>query len=673
MNQFYPHLLSPLDLKFTQLKNRVLMGSMHTGLEEEKDGFAKMAAFYKKRAEGGVGLIVTGGIAPNRAGWVAPFAAKFTSKRQIPNHQQITEAVHEGDGKIALQILHAGRYGYHPLAVAPSRIKAPISPFKPWRLSKRGIRNTINDYAHTAKLAQLAGYDGIEIMGSEGYLINQFLVKHTNHRTDEWGGPFENRMRFALKIVDAVKQAVGERFIIIFRLSMLDLIKDGSSWEEVCLLGKALEQAGVTIINTGIGWHEARVPTIARMVPRAAFTWVTHKLNEHVTVPLVTTNRINMPDVAERILAQNHADMVSMARPFLADPFWVNKAAIGQSQAINTCIACNQACLDYVFKQKRATCMVNPQACYETELEIKPTTKPKKIAVVGSGPGGLATSLTLAQRGHQVVLFEKAPFIGGQLNLARNIPGKDEFNETLRYFQYYLKQYNVDIRISTEATAETFKQEKFDEVILATGILPRNPKIPGIDHKKVLSYIEVLNQSTKVGDRVVIIGAGGIGFDVAEFLIHPKIEPMTHDEYFERWGIDSTLQHRGGLSGKPHIAHTRDITLCQRKKSKLGAGLGKTTGWVHRKDLKDAGVNMLNGLEYKKIDDEGVHIEQDGKAKVLACDHVVICAGQVPLKALVEPLQSLGIKVHCVGGADQALELDATRAIRQGTELALSL
>lgn len=674
MNQYFPHLLSPLDLGFTQIKNRVLMGSMHTGLEEESDGYAKMAAFYKLRAQGGVGIIVTGGISPNRQGWVAPFSAKLTSRSQVSHHHQITEAVHEGDGKICLQILHSGRYGYHPMCVAPSKVKSPITPFKPWRLSKRGIKGTIKDYANTAKLAQMAGYDGIEIMGSEGYLINQFIMTHTNKRTDEWGGSFENRIRFPIEILKACREQVGEKFIIIFRLSMLDLVKDGSSWDEVVQLAQLLESNGVTIINTGIGWHEARIPTIARQVPRAAFTWVTHKLKPHVSVPLVTTNRINMPEVAERILAENHADMVSMARPLLADPDWVNKAEKGNPHRINTCIGCNQACLDYIFQKRRATCMVNPFAAFETELVSTKTETPKKIAVVGSGPGGLAAASLLAKRGHSVTLYEKGPKVGGQFNLARLIPGKDEFNETIRYFEYELQAYGVKVQLKTEATAEGLIEKQYDDIILATGIIPRTPKIEGIENPKVLSYVEVLKGEKIVGNKAAIIGAGGIGFDVAEYLIEEQHDhPPTIDDYIARWGIDPELNERGGLAQKVPTKHSREIYLLQRKQSKIGQGLGKTTGWVHRANLKDGNVKMIPGVSYNKIDDKGLHITVEGKAQVIECDHVIICAGQTSNQALFEPLQSAGKKVHLVGGASVALELDATRAIRQATELALTL
>lgn len=672
MNQYYPHLLSPLDLGFTTLKNRVLMGSMHTGLEEESDGFTKMAAFYKRRAQGGVGIIVTGGISPNRQGWVAPFSAKLTSKGQVANHRLITDGVHEADGKICLQILHAGRYGYHPLCVAPSKIKSPITPFTPWKLSKRGIKSTIKDYAHTAKLAQLAGYDGIEIMGSEGYLINQFIVTHTNKRTDEWGGSFENRIRFPIEILKACREKVGPNFIIIFRLSMLDLVQDGSSWDEVVQLAKALEANGVTIINTGIGWHEARVPTIARQVPRAAYTWVTHKLTPHVSVPLVTTNRINMPEVAERVLAENHADMVSMARPFLADPDWVLKAEKGNPHRINTCIGCNQACLDYIFQKRRATCMVNPFASFETELVFSKTKSPKKLAVVGSGPGGLAAASLLGKRGHQVTLFEQEDKIGGQFNMARLIPGKDEFNETLRYYEHELEAYGVEVKLSTKATPEMLAE--FEEIILATGIIPRTPNIEGIGRDNVLSYIEVLKGLKKVGKRAAIIGAGGIGFDVAEFLIEEQHDhPPTIDAYIKRWGIDDKLETRGGLTEKAIPKHPREIYLLQRKQTKIGKGLGKTTGWVHRANLKDGGVKMLPGVSYDKIDEKGLHITRDGKQQLIECDHIIVCAGQTSNQTLLEPLMNAGKKVHLVGGASKALELDATRAIRQATELALQL
>ncbi|AWL11800.1 2,4-dienoyl-CoA reductase (NADPH) [Saliniradius amylolyticus] len=673
-NSHYPHLFRPLDLGFTQLKNRVLMGSMHVGLEEEKDGFDKLAAFYAERAAGGVGLIVTGGISPNRQGWVFPFASRMATKREAKKHQVITEAVHQHGGKICMQILHTGRYGYHPINVAPSAIQAPINPFKPWAMSKRGIKSTIKDYANSAAMAQLAGYDGVEIMGSEGYLINQFLCPRTNQRDDEWGGSFENRARFALEVLKAVREKVGEDFIIIFRLSMLDLVENGSEWEEVVKLGKLLEQNGVTLINTGIGWHEARVPTINTSVPRAAFTWVTERIKQELSVPLIATNRINMPDVAEKILAEGQADMVSMARPMLADPELVIKAEQGRADEINTCIACNQACLDHVFEKKRASCLVNPRAGYETELNFTLTHHKKKLAVVGAGPAGLAFSCYAAERGHEVHLFDKASEIGGQFNYAKQIPGKEEFHETLRYFNKRLEVTGVKLHLSSEQTAESLAEANFDEVILATGIQPRELDLPGIEHEKVLSYLDVLRDHKPVGDKVAIIGAGGIGFDVAEFLCHDESLSTNVDKWLTYWGIDKDYRNNRGALAKPQIsASKREIYLLQRKTSKVGKGLGKTTGWVHRKDLKNQGVKMIAGVEYRAIDDKGLHVSIEGEQQILAVDNVIICAGQLPLRALQKGLTDKGIPNHLIGGADVAAELDAKRAIRQGAELAASI
>lgn len=676
MTSTFAHLLSPLDLGFTQLKNRAVMGSMHTGLEEAKDGFAKMAEFYATRARGGVGLIITGGIAPNRAGWVAPFAARLTSTSQVPEHRLITDAVHDAGGKIALQILHAGRYGYHPLAVAPSRIKAPINVFTPWTLSAKAIQRTIDDYANCALLAKEAGYDGVEIMGSEGYLINEFLVTHTNHRQDEWGGTFANRMRFAVDIVKKTRELVGEKCIIVYRLSMLDLIPDGNLPEETAMLAQAIEAAGATIINTGIGWHEVRIPTIAAKVPRAAFTWVTHQLRQAVQLPLMTSNRINNPYDAETVLARNDADLVSMARPFLADPDFVKKTQDNEVDAINTCIACNQACLDYVFQKKRATCMVNPFAAYETELVAVPVSKVKKIAVVGAGPAGMACSLQAAWRGHQVTLFDQQSEMGGQFNLAKKIPGKQEFYETLRYFNYQINKAGVNLQLNTAVDVSLLLAGGFDHVVLATGITPRRLTIPGSEHPKVLSYIDVIQGKVTVGQRVAIIGAGGIGFDVAEFLAegegpHPSTEIK---DYLAYWGIDPQNAVRGGVANiQPiNIPSRREIYLLQRKNEKLGARLGKTTGWIHRTELKRKRVHMLAGVEYQKIDDDGLYIVANGKPQTLAVDHIVVCAGQLPLKTLQDPLDGK-IPVSVIGGADVALELDAVRAIRQGTEVALAL
>ncbi|MGE6168147.1 FAD-dependent oxidoreductase [Aeromonas media] len=669
----YPTLLTPLDLGFTQLKNRVLMGSMHTGLEEEKGGFDKLAAFYAERARGGVALIVTGGIAPNLRGRLVPHGSQLSFPWQVAKHKKVTGAVHQEGGKIALQILHAGRYAYHPFSLAPSAIRAPISPFKPRAMSERQIRGTIRDFASTAALAKAAGYDGVEVMGSEGYLINQFICERTNQRSDGWGGSSENRMRFPLEIVRAIRERVGTDFIIIFRLSMLDLVEKGSSLEEVIALGKALEQAGVSLINTGIGWHEARIPTIATSVPRGAFSWVTAELKKHLTVPLITTNRINTPEVAERILAQGEADMVSMARPFLADPEFVIKAAENRADEINTCIACNQACLDHVFKQKRASCLVNPRACFETELTFGRVPQPKKLAVVGAGPAGLAFACYAAERGHQVSLFDQAPTIGGQFNFAKQIPGKEEFHETLRYFARRLEKCGVELYLGQRQSAESLLGGGFDEVILATGIRPRTPNIPGIDHPKVLSYLDVLRDGKPVGDKVAVIGAGGIGFDVAEFLVEKKGEGSAdhhRDHWLREWGIDKSLGERGGLMTPVIDAPERQIWLLQRKESKVGDGLGKTTGWIHRTVLKNRKVQMLSGVQYLRIDDEGLHIQVGEARQCLPVDQVIICAGQEPLRELQAGLQAAGKPVHIIGGADVAAELDAKRAIRQGAELA---
>ncbi|WOX51607.1 NADPH-dependent 2,4-dienoyl-CoA reductase [Aeromonas sp. CD] len=665
----YPTLLTPLDLGFTQLRNRVLMGSMHTGLEEEKGGFDKLAAFYGERARGGVGLIVTGGIAPNLRGRLVPHGSQLSFPWQVAKHKKVTSAVHQGGGKIALQILHAGRYAYHPFSLAPSALKAPISPFKPRAMSERQIRGTIRDFAATAQLARSAGYDGVEVMGSEGYLINQFICERTNKRTDGWGGCSENRMRFPVEIVRAIRERVGPDFIIIFRLSMLDLVEQGSSLEEVIALGKALEQVGVTLINTGIGWHEARIPTIATSVPRGAFSWVTAELKKHLKVPLITTNRINTPEVAERILAGGEADMVSMARPFLADPEFVIKAAENRADEINTCIACNQACLDHVFKQKRASCLVNPRACFETELTFGRVPQPKKLAVVGAGPAGLAFACYAAERGHQVSLFDQASEIGGQFNFAKQIPGKEEFHETLRYFARRLEKCGVELYLGQRQSAESLLGGGFDEVILATGIRPRTPNIPGIEHAKVMSYLDVLRDHKPVGEKVAVIGAGGIGFDVAEYLVEGKGD-RSRDHWLKEWGIDKQLGERGGLMAPVIDAPERQVWLLQRKESKVGDGLGKTTGWIHRTVLKNRRVEMLSGVQYLRIDDEGLHIQVGEQQQCLPVDQVIICAGQEPLKELQAGLQAAGKPVHIIGGADVAAELDAKRAIRQGAELA---
>ena len=672
----YPHLLEPLDLGFTQLRNRVLMGSMHTGLEEVKGGYKKLAAYYGERAKGGVGVIVTGGIAPSRAGWVAPFSSKLTNRIEAGHHRVVTDAVHEHDGKICLQILHTGRYGYHPLAVAPSAIKSPISPFKPRALSNRGVYKTISDYARCAELAQRGGYDGVEVMGSEGYLINQFIAEHTNKRKDEWGGEYSNRIRFPIEIVKAIRAACGPEFIIIYRLSMLDLVEKGSDWAEVVQLAKAIEAAGATIINTGIGWHEARVPTIATMVPRAGFAWVTKKLRGEVSIPLVTTNRINAPDVAEQVLADGCADMVSMARPLLADPEFVNKAAQNRADEINTCIGCNQACLDHVFKNKRASCLVNPQACYETELVIEPTRRSKKIAVVGAGPAGVAFATTAAQRGHQVTLFDAAAEIGGQFNMAKRIPGKEEFYETLRYFNRQIQITGVNLQLNTQIDAKALVDGGYDEVVLATGISPRELKLTGFDSDKVLSYIDVLRHKKPVGQRVAVIGAGGIGFDIAEYLAHAgESTSLNVSAFLKEWGVDETNSVRGGIAGiqpqQPEVA--REIYLLQRKSTKPGAGLGKTTGWIHRASLKQRNVKMLSSCQYVEFNEQGLHILQNDQPQVLPVDNVIVCAGQEPLRALAGPLEQAGISYHLIGGADVAAELDAKRAIDQGTRLAARL
>lgn len=670
----YPHLLQPLDLGFTQLKNRVIMGSMHTGLEEAKNGFERMAAYYAARAEGEVGLIITGGIAPNREGWVAPFAGKLTTKKEVKKHQIVTEAVHRAGGKICMQILHAGRYGYHPLLVAPSKEKSPITPFTPRALSKRGIERTIKDFVKCAVRAKEAGYDGVEIMGSEGYLINQFIAKRTNKRTDEWGGSYENRIRFPLEIVRRTREAVGEDFIIVYRLSMLDLVPEGSSWEEVVQLAKAIEAAGATIINTGIGWHEARVPTIATMVPRGAFSWVTKRLMGEVSIPLVTANRINMPNIGEQIIAEGHADLVSLARPFLADPNFVKKAIDGRTDEINTCIACNQACLDHTFKNKICSCLVNPRACHETILNYLPTEEKKKIAVVGAGPAGLSASTVAAQRGHEVHLYEASGQIGGQFNMAKRIPGKEEFHETMRYFRKQIDLHGVHLHLNTRADADLLTKEGFDEVILSTGVTARKINIEGEDHPKALSYVDVLMHQKQVGKTVAIIGAGGIGFDMAEYLTHEGKSSALHIEKFmEEWGVDMDYEDRGGLQAPDFEEPARDIYLLKRSKGKHGQYLGKTTGWIHRSSLKHKGVQFLKEIQYEKIDDEGLHISRGNEIEVLPVDHVVICAGQEPLRDLFAPLQAANINVHLIGGADESKELDAKRAIKQGAELAAQL
>ena len=669
----YPHLLAPLDLGFTTLRNRTLMGSMHTGLEEEKNGFERMAAFYGERARGGAGLIVTGGFAPNLAGRVYHFGSQLSFSWQVGKHRLITDAVHAEGGKIALQILHTGRYGYHPLNVAPSKLRAPINRFTPRALTRWGIRKTIGDYARCARLAQKAGYDGVEIMGSEGYLINQFIAPQTNQRTDEWGGSFENRIRFAVETVRATRAKVGADFIIIFRLSMLDLVEGGSTWDEVVELARAIEAAGATIINTGIGWHEARIPTIATMVPRAAFAWVTRRLKGVVKIPLVTTNRINTPGVAEEVLASGCADMVSMARPFLADADFVVKAAAGKADEINTCIACNQACLDHIFAGRLTSCLVNPRACHETELVIEKVKTPKRVAVVGAGPAGMACATTAAERGHQVTLFDAADRIGGQFNIAKRIPGKEDFDETLRYFGRRIQTSGVTLKLNQRADAAALKAGGFDHVVLATGIVPRKPPIPGIDGDKVASYLDIIEGRKEAGKTVAIIGAGGIGFDVGEFLTHAHDDRSEAERFNDEWGIDTGFANRGGLKAAVDETAPRRVFLLQRKSSKVGDGLAKTTGWIRRTLLKKRGVRMIGGVTYERIDDAGLHITVDGEPKTLAVDTVVICAGQEPRRDLQAPLEEAGIPFSLIGGADVAAELDAKRAIDQGTRLAASL
>lgn len=671
---FYPHLLAPLDLGFTQLKNRVLMGSMHTGLEELEDGPERLAAFYAERAAAGVGLIVTGGISPNAQGVVYQGGSILAEQEHITHHRVVTRAVHAAGGKIALQILHAGRYSYQPNPVAPSALQAPINRFTPHALTEEEIDTTLEDFARCALLAKESGYDGVEIMGSEGYLINQFLAARTNQRTDRWGGSAENRMRFATEAVRRVREACGLEFIIIYRLSMLDLVEEGSDWQEVEMLAHRIEQSGASIINTGIGWHEARIPTIATMVPRAAFSWVTQKLMGKVGIPLITTNRINDPDVAEKILAEGCADMVSMARPFLADPAFVEKAAQGRADEINTCIGCNQACLDQIFVGEVTSCLVNPRACHETQMPVTRAAAPKRLAVVGSGPAGLAFATTAASRGHQVTLFEAHREIGGQFNIAKQIPGKEEFYQTLRYYSRQLALLGVTVRLGETVSGN--KLTGYDEVILACGISPRLPDIPGIDHPSVLTYLDVLRDKKPVGSRVAIIGAGGIGFDTAEYLIHNgPSSSLSSRAFSHEWGIDQSLTQRGGLApqGPQPEPAARDIVLLQRKTTKVGAGLGKTTGWIHRASLLQRGVKMQNGVSYERIDDAGLHLIMNGEPVCLAVDNIIICAGQEPQRALYQPLQEAGKTVHLIGGADVALELDARRAIEQGTRLALAI
>ncbi|MBK6615151.1 NADPH-dependent 2,4-dienoyl-CoA reductase [Ottowia sp.] len=670
----YPRLNAPLDLGFTTLRNRVLMGSMHVGLEEAPNGFARMAAFYAERARGEVGLIVTGGIAPNERGRPAKGGAMLVNEDEAGQHRIVTQAVHAEGGKIAMQILHFGRYAYHGELVAPSALQAPINPFVPHALTPEEVEQTIDDFVRCAVLAQHAGYDGVEIMGSEGYLINEFIAARTNHRDDEWGGSYARRMRFPVEIVRRTRERVGPDFIIVYRLSMLDLVDGGSTLEEVIQLARAIEAAGATILNTGIGWHEARIPTIATKVPRAAYAWVTKRVMGQVGIPLVASNRINTPEVAERLLAEGYADMVSMARPLLADADFVRKARQGRADEINTCIGCNQACLDHTFGRQITSCLVNPRACHETELVITPAAALKRIAVVGAGPAGLSFSVTAARRGHAVTLFDAGSEIGGQLNIAKKVPGKEEFHETLRYFRRQLELQNVTVKLGTRVSADELARAGFDEVILATGIQPRVPAIDGVQHPKVLNYLDVLRDDKPVGARVAVIGAGGIGFDVSEYLTHAgESGAVAPAKFYEEWGIDTDYAQAGGLRHARVEAPARRVHLLQRKAAKVGDQLGKTTGWIHRASLKARRVAMHSGVSYERIDDAGLHLTLDGEARVLDVDHVVVCAGQEPLRELHDALRAAGCAVHLIGGADVAAELDAKRAILQGTSLAASI
>ncbi|MBA1146905.1 NADPH-dependent 2,4-dienoyl-CoA reductase [Ectothiorhodospiraceae bacterium WFHF3C12] len=670
MSAAYPHLMEPLDLGFTTLANRVLMGSMHTGLEDRFYHVDKLAAYFAERARGGVGLMVTGGYSPNRRGELLPLGSRMSTRFNAWLHRRVTEPVHEAGGRIALQLLHAGRYGYTPYNVSASAVQSPITPFKPKALSERGVRRTIDAYARSAELARFAGYDGVEIMGSEGYLINQFLAPRTNKRDDRWGGSAENRMRFPIEVVRAVRRAVGRDFIVVYRISLMDLVEEGQSWEEVVDLARALEAEGVTLFNTGIGWHEARIPTIVTSVPRGAFTFATAALRKAVSVPVCASNRINTPELAESLIAGGEADMVSLARPMLADAHFVAKAAAGRSEEINTCIACNQACLDHTFQLKRASCLVNPRACHETELSYEPAVTPKSIAVVGAGPAGMAAATVAAERGHRVTLFEADAQIGGQFNMAKRIPGKSDFEETLRYYRTMLDKHGVTLKLGQRVGVDALGG--FDEVIVATGVTPRTPAIPGVDHDKVLSYVEVLRGEKAVGRSVAIIGAGGIGFDVSEYLVHAE-GVDEREQWYREWGVDTALRHRAAMV-EPQVAPSpRQVYLLQRKETRPGKDLGKTTGWVHRTELRKKGVEMIPGVTYRRIDDDGLHIQVDGEDRVLAVDHVVICAGQESLRSLAEELRRNGRQVHLIGGADVAAELDAKRAINQGARLAAAL
>ncbi|BDG01503.1 NADPH-dependent 2,4-dienoyl-CoA reductase [Anaeromyxobacter oryzae] len=673
----YPHLLSPLDLGFTTLRNRVVMGSMHTGLEDRRRRFPELAAFLAERARGGVGLLVTGGFAPNVEGWLAPFGATLATRGAARAHRQITGAVHAEGGKIALQILHAGRYGWSPLAVAPSRLRSPISPFTPRALTARGIERQIRAFVRCAILAREAGYDGVEVMGSEGYLLNQFLAPRTNRRCDAWGGSVAHRQRLPVEIVARIRAAVGRDFILVYRLSVLDLVPDGSSWEETVTLARAIERAGATFVNTGIGWHEARVPTIASSVPRAAFAWATAKLRRAIGIPVCAANRINSPDVAERLLAEGSADLVSMARPVLADPEFVRKAADGRADEINTCIACNQGCLDHVFTGRRCSCLVNPRACRETELRWKPAARRKRVAVVGGGPAGLACATVLAERGHDVELFEAAAEVGGQLDMARRIPGKEEYRETIRYFRRRLEVTGVRLHLAHRARAAELVQGGYDDVVLATGAVPRDPRIPGQDHPMVLSYVDVLQRGAPVGARVAVVGAGGIGFDVAEFLVQPHgAAGPDLAAWLREWGVADPERARGGVVEPRPVPPARRVWLLQRKATKPGAALGRTTGWIHRATLAMKQVEVLAGVRYERIDDRGLTIAlgpDRRERRLLEVDHVVLCTGQEPLRDLEAPLRAAGVKVHLVGGAEIAVELDAKRAIAQASRLAATL